>query len=79
MQMFMNKQTPRITVTQAAKELIAELKTLHGDLFFHQSGGCCDGSSPMCFAKGDFIIGYSDIGLGEIEGTDDGGNKGGHG
>lgn len=66
----MNKQTPRIRVTNAAKALIAQLKSLHGDLFFHQSGGCCDGSSPMCFAKGDFIVGYSDVGISIIEDTE---------
>lgn len=66
----MSKQTPRITVTPAAQKLITQLKSLHGDLFFHQSGGCCDGSSPMCFTKGDFIIGYSDIGIGTVEGIE---------
>lgn len=58
--------TPRIIATQAAINLINELKVVHGALIFHQSGGCCDGSSPMCFAKHDFIIGYSDVGLGYI-------------
>jgi len=58
---------PRILTTEKARELIARLKTLHGPLMFHQSGGCCDGSQPMCFAKGEFIIGSSDVCLGEIE------------
>lgn len=57
----------RIIATPAAKALIARLKELHGPLMFHQSGGCCDGSQPMCFAKGEFRIGSSDICLGEIE------------
>lgn len=57
----------RIHATEAALELIHELKKEFGELMFHQSGGCCDGSSPMCFVKGDFKIGYSDVGLGFIE------------
>ncbi len=60
----------RILVTAAAAELIAKLKAQFGDLIFHQSGGCCDGSAPMCFEKGDFKIGYSDVGLGIIEGCE---------
>ncbi|WP_339835914.1 DUF779 domain-containing protein [uncultured Flavobacterium sp.] len=58
----------RIENTEKANELIAELKERNGDLMFHQSGGCCDGSQPMCFALGDFIIGNSDVCLGIIEG-----------
>lgn len=58
--------TQRIIATQSAIDLINELKEIHGELIFHQSGGCCDGSSPMCFAKNDFIIGYSDVGLGIV-------------
>lgn len=57
----------RIDATNDAKELIAKLKIKFGDLMFHQSGGCCDGSSPMCFSKGEFIIGNSDVKIGEIE------------
>lgn len=57
----------RILVTEQALELIHSLKKEFGPLMFHQSGGCCDGSSPMCFAKGDFKIGYSDVGLGHVE------------
>jgi uncharacterized protein len=59
---------PRIIVLPKAKELIAELKALHGPLMFHQSGGCCDGSQPMCFQEGEFKTGGSDICLGEVEG-----------
>lgn len=58
----------RVSVTEKAKAVIDELKQKHGDLMFHQSGGCCDGSSPMCFAKGDFMVGSRDLCLGEIEG-----------
>jgi uncharacterized protein (DUF779 family) len=59
---------PRILTTNAALELIERLKQLHGPLMFHQSGGCCDGSQPMCFADGEFRVGGSDICLGEIAG-----------
>jgi uncharacterized protein len=57
----------RIDVTPKAVALIAELKERNGELMFHQSGGCCDGSQPMCFPKGDFKLGYSDVCLGEVE------------
>ncbi len=59
---------PRVLVTDSALELIRKLQSVHGDLMFHQSGGCCDGSQPMCFPKGEFMIGSSDVCLGEIEG-----------
>ena len=58
----------RVSVTEKAKAVIDQLKQKHGELMFHQSGGCCDGSSPMCFAKGDFMVGSRDLCLGEIEG-----------
>jgi len=57
---------PRITVTAAAADLIAQLQALHGALMFHQSGGCCDGSQPMCFAAGEFLTGSNDVCLGEV-------------
>lgn len=60
----------RVLATEAALELINALKDQFGELVFHQSGGCCDGSSPMCFQKGDFKIGYSDVGLGLIDGCE---------
>jgi len=60
----------RIAATEEAKALIEEIKDVHGELMFHQSGGCCDGSSPMCFAKGDFRVGASDVWLGRVEGCD---------
>jgi uncharacterized protein len=58
----------RVTATLAALELIETLRTRHGPLLFHQSGGCCDGSSPMCFPRDEFMIGDSDVLLGEIGG-----------
>jgi uncharacterized protein (DUF779 family) len=58
----------RVSATPAALELIAVLRAQHGDLMFHQSGGCCDGSSPMCYPLGEFLVGDSDVQLGEIGG-----------
>ena len=58
----------RVSATPAALELIAVLRGQHGDLMFHQSGGCCDGSSPMCYPLGEFLVGDSDVKLGEIGG-----------
>ena len=62
--------TQRVLVTPAAVNLINELKKRFGELMFHQSGGCCDGSSPMCFEKGDFKLGGSDVKLAIIEGCE---------
>lgn len=56
----------RVAVTEAAAEVIDQLRKRHGSLMFHQSGGCCDGSAPMCFPDGEFIIGESDVLLGRI-------------
>lgn len=61
-------QIPRILATDKAVELIEKLQSQYGQLMFHQSGGCCDGSSPMCFAEGDFKVGGSDVCLGNIAG-----------
>ena len=58
----------KILITDAAIDIIDQLKDRFGPLMFHQSGGCCDGSSPMCFEDGDFKIGESDIFLGNIYG-----------
>lgn len=58
----------RVSVTDEAKLVIDKLREKHGELIFHQSGGCCDGSAPMCYAKGDFLIGVRDVCLGEIYG-----------
>lgn len=60
---------PRVTATQAALDLIARLRGDHGALLFHQSGGCCDGSAPMCYPKDDFLVGDNDVKLGEIGGA----------
>lgn len=59
----------RVVATQAALDLIAQLRRDHGDLIFHQSGGCCDGSAPMCYPKDDFLTGDNDVRLGEIGGA----------
>ena len=59
---------PRVLATDAALDLIARLKAKHGPLMFHQSGGCCDGSSPMCYPDGELLVGDSDVRLGEIGG-----------
>lgn len=58
----------RVIATEKAVELIGRLKEKHGALLFHQSGGCCDGSSPMCFPQAEFRTGPSDVLLGEIAG-----------
>ena len=59
---------PRVLATDEALALIAKLKAKHGPLMFHQSGGCCDGSSPMCFPEGELLVGDGDVLLGEIGG-----------
>ena len=61
------KIVPRVIITDAAKAIVDQLKQRFGDLMFHQSGGCCDGSQPMCFEKGDFKVGNSDVLIGVIE------------
>ncbi|MGA7539611.1 MAG: DUF779 domain-containing protein [Steroidobacteraceae bacterium] len=62
------EETPRVSATARALELIRELAQRHGALLFHQSGGCCDGSAPMCLARGELLIGEQDVLLGEIGG-----------
>ncbi|MDA8000015.1 MAG: DUF779 domain-containing protein [Alphaproteobacteria bacterium] len=59
---------PMVTATAAALDMIELLRKKHGDLMFHQSGGCCDGSSPMCYPLGEFRTGAQDVYLGEIGG-----------
>jgi len=59
----------RVEATQKALDLIDALRAEHGEILFHQSGGCCDGSSPMCFAVGDYIVGDDDVKLGEVGGA----------
>ncbi|MFS0919764.1 DUF779 domain-containing protein [Brevibacillus sp. 179-C 1.1 NHS] len=61
-------QHEKVLATDAALALIERLRTKHGDLMFHQSGGCCDGSSPMCYPLGEFLVGDQDVLLGEIGG-----------
>ena len=65
--------TPRVTFTEEAADLVRRLSAQHGPLMFHQSGGCCDGSSPMCYPDGDFWVGVGDVRLGlvPIEQLDD--------
>ena len=63
--------TSRVDATQKAKDLIDKLREEHGtELMFHQSGGCCDGSAPMCFEVGDFMVGSRDVKMGEIHGCE---------
>jgi uncharacterized protein (DUF779 family) len=57
---------PRVDLTAAAADLLASLTARHGPLMFHQSGGCCDGSSPMCFPDGEFLTGDQDVHLGDL-------------
>lgn len=57
----------RVDVTEAAAALLRELTEQHGPLMFHQSGGCCDGSSPMCYPDGEFRTGDSDVHLGDLD------------
>jgi uncharacterized protein len=56
----------RVTATRATLDLIERLRRDHGALLFHQSGGCCDGSAPMCYPQGEFLVGDNDVRLGEI-------------
>ncbi|MBN6150488.1 DUF779 domain-containing protein [Xanthomonas sp. AmX2] len=59
----------QVLATLPALQLIERLRARHGPLLFHQSGGCCDGSSPMCYPQDDFIVGDRDVQLGEIGGA----------
>lgn len=59
----------RISTTEAANKLIEELKNTHGQLMFHQSGGCCDGSAPMCYPAGEFYLGNADVEIGHAHGV----------
>jgi uncharacterized protein (DUF779 family) len=64
---------PRVELTPSAAELVRQLRAVHGPLMFHQSGGCCDGSAPMCYPEGEFRTGGSDVLLAEldVEGLDE--------
>jgi uncharacterized protein len=59
----------QVLATESALQLIDKLRGKHGPVLFHQSGGCCDGSSPMCYPQSDFIVGDRDVQLGEIGGV----------
>lgn len=59
----------RVIATEAARMFIAALRAKHGELMFFQSGGCCDGSSPMCYAMGDFALSGTDVFLGNVHGA----------
>jgi len=65
----MTTTVERVTATPAALAFIGELRARHGPLMFFQSGGCCDGSAPMCWAMGEFNLGDSDVCLGELDGA----------
>lgn len=60
---------PRVVATEAALDFIREIQADHPEILFHQSGGCCDGSSPMCYPADDYIVGDRDVKLGEIGGV----------
>lgn len=66
--MIAEQTPPRILATPLAEEWIARLCAVHGPLMFHHSGGCCDGSAPMCFVRGEFRVGGQDVLLGHIAG-----------
>src|SRR5262245_32376460 len=63
------KMNNQVSATPAALDLIETLQGEYGPIMFHQSGGCCDGSSPMCYPQNDFIVGDHDVLLGEIGGA----------
>lgn len=62
------EKVERVLASDAAKAVIEQLRAQHGPLIFHQSGGCCDGSAPMCYAEGELMLGDQDVLLGNIHG-----------
>ena len=64
----MSELPHQVLATDLAIHLTRVLREKHGPLMFHQSGGCCDGSSPMCYPRGEFMIGDADVQLGEVDG-----------
>ncbi|MFF2503049.1 DUF779 domain-containing protein [Streptomyces sp. NPDC058067] len=62
----MSDEAPRVELTPAAADLVRRLRAAHGPLMFHQSGGCCDGSAPMCYPAGEFRTGGSDVRLASL-------------
>ena len=67
--LFTLNSMQRVAITAEASKIVKQLKEKHGELIFHQSGGCCDGSSPMIFEIGDLYLDESDVLLGQIEGV----------
>ena len=65
----MPKELHRVDITDDASSLVLRLVAQHGPLLFHQSGGCCDGSSPMCFPRGEFRVSDRDVYLGQVADT----------
>jgi len=65
---FEKMEAERISATPEAIKVIRQLREVNGELMFHQSGGCCDGSQPMCFTKGEFKVGSNDVYLGDVDG-----------
>ncbi len=65
----MRHDLARVVATDAALQMIAELRQRHGPLMFFQSGGCCDGSAPMCYQNGEFAISDTDVYLGNLDGA----------
>ena len=65
----MNHAPERVVATEAALRMIAELRGRHGPLMFFQSGGCCDGSAPMCYPAGEFDVSDTDVCLGNLDGA----------
>ena len=66
----MDSAPERVVATDAALALIGQLRARHGPLMFFQSGGCCDGSAPMCYPAGEFSLSDSDVRLGALDGAD---------
>ncbi|MFD1657742.1 DUF779 domain-containing protein [Streptomyces caeni] len=64
----MGTRVTRVELTAAAEELLRRLTARHGPVMFHQSGGCCDGSAPMCYPRGEFRVGGADVLLGHVAG-----------
>lgn len=62
----MSGTVPRVVATEAALRLLESITARHGPVLFHQSGGCCDGSSPMCYPRGEFLIGDRDVRMGQL-------------
>lgn len=64
------EEVKRVLVSPAAEAVIDRLRAQHGELMFHQSGGCCDGSAPMCYPAGELILGGEDVWIGQIHACD---------